>query len=82
MQMYKREKEFYIIMYNLKPKGFPVFYANGTYKKDKKFLILSRHGYDLHTIHKICGLKFSYKTVLNTGIEIVSYNAQKLLFIL
>eukprot|EP00347_Sterkiella_histriomuscorum_P012498 403368350 len=51
--------------------GFPIFYANGSIKKDKKFVVLSRHGYDLHTIHKICGYKFSYKTVLNIGIEIL-----------
>lgn len=48
-----------------------MFYANGSIKNDKKFVVLSRYGYDLHTIHKICGLKFSYKTILNIGIEIV-----------
>ena len=54
MQLYKREKEFYVKLYANKTKGFPTFYANGTYKNDHKFLVLSRLGYDLHTIHKIC----------------------------
>ncbi|CDW90757.1 UNKNOWN [Stylonychia lemnae] len=34
-------------------------------------MVLSRHGYDLHTIHKICGFKFTYKTILNIGIEML-----------
>jgi hypothetical protein len=60
------------MVYKKRLKGFPFFYANGTYKKKKKFIVISRHGFDLHTIHKIRGSKFSYKTVFNIGIEIVT----------
>lgn len=41
LQLYKREKEFYNIIYHAKLKGFPIFYANGSYKKDRKFLVTS-----------------------------------------
>lgn len=56
-------------------KGFPKFLANGSHKSSnngtKKFIVMSWHGHDLKILHKVCGKVFSYKTVLNIGIEMV-----------
>jgi len=54
LQKYKQENQFYKAIFELKPKGFPLFQANGSHKKNKKYIIMTKHGYDLHTIHKIC----------------------------
>lgn len=59
------------MLYESKFKGFPTFRASGTFKESKKFLVMSKHGFDLNTIHKILNKKFTYKTVLNIGIELV-----------
>ena len=30
--------------------------------QEKKFIIMTRLGLDLHTLHKMCGVRFSFKT--------------------
>ncbi|CDW79712.1 UNKNOWN [Stylonychia lemnae] len=43
----------------------------GEKAKEKKYIVMSRHGYDLQLIHKMCGNRFTYKTALSIGIEMV-----------
>jgi len=75
MMEYKKELEFFKMALNGKDKGFPKFIANGTQKSGenmgKKYIVMSKHGYDLSLLLKICGGKFTYKTVLNISIELV-----------
>jgi hypothetical protein len=53
-----------------KVKGFPKMLANGTETKagkdvrERKFIAISKHGFDLKILLKMCGEKFSFKTSL------------------
>lgn len=59
-------------------KGFPKLLANGTETKpskdhkERKFIAISKHGFDLKILLKMCGDKFSFKTSLQIGITLVS----------
>lgn len=59
-------------------KGFPKFVANGTYQKQlpkdkhRKYIVMTKHGYDLQMMHKVCGHHFSFKTALQVSIQMVS----------
>jgi hypothetical protein len=72
MAQYKKEVQIYKKVMEHTIKGFPKFLANGTHTPEaKKFIVTSKHGFDLSILQKICGGKFTYKTALNIGIEMV-----------
>eukprot|EP00347_Sterkiella_histriomuscorum_P004903 403358647 len=74
---YKREVEVFKKVFPRQVvRGFPKFIANGTHLKgdldrQKKFIVMSRHGYDLSMIYKICQHRFSHKTALQIAIDMI-----------
>lgn len=71
--MYDQEKEFYLQSYGESLIGIPFMLDQGEdLSNDSAFIILTNLGDNLHSLHKICGSKFSQKTILNIGIEIVN----------
>ena len=59
IEVYKRALD------DLNIKGFPRFMANGTLIEEdatKKYIVISRHGYDLQMLHRVCSHHFTIKT--------------------